>query len=177
MTARTRPASQTLIEVEAKLLNDSTSGERCQVGLPIVGRAAESRVCYRLYWLDVLDGDAFEGMETNEPAGRLLGIPPAPHRQRSARCRQDLEGTALRAANPAYEQAQNRDEVGLLLLTFAQSPEPGTSPAPETPPPGLDSGQVVERPPPEDAPAGRLGHWQRQAPLDGRGGPGEAGPK
>jgi len=110
--------------------------------------------------LDVLDGDAVYGTDTNEPAGRPLGMTPAPHRQRSARCRQGLEATALRAANPAYEQAQERDKVGLLFLTFAQSPEPGTSPAPETPPPGLDSRQVVEHPPPEDAPEGRLGHWQ-----------------
>ena len=110
--------------------------------------------------LDVLDGDAVEGMETNEPAGSLLVMSPASHRQRSARYRQGLEGTALRAANPAYEQAQERAQVGLLILTFAQSPEPGISPAPKTPPPGLDSRQVVEHPPPEDAPEGRLGHWQ-----------------
>jgi hypothetical protein len=62
--------------------------------------------------------------------------------------------------NPVYEQARERDEVRLLILTFAESPEPGTSPAPNTSPPGLDSGQVVEDPPPDNAPAGRLGHWQ-----------------
>ena len=61
---------------------------------------------------------------------------------------------------PDCERVQQREEVGLLILTFAQSPEPGTNPAPNTPPPGLDSGQVVEHPPPEETPAGRLGHWQ-----------------
>jgi len=42
--------SQTAIEVEAKSADDSTKGERGQARLPIVGRAAESRVCYRLDW-------------------------------------------------------------------------------------------------------------------------------
>jgi hypothetical protein len=69
-------------------------------------------------------------------------------------------GSGRQAANPAYEQAPERDEVGLLVRTFAESPEPGTSPAPNTSPPGLDSGQVVEHPPPDNAPAGLLGHWQ-----------------
>jgi len=101
-----------------------------------------------------------EGMDSNEPAGSLPGMTPASHRRRRARCRHGLERTVLVAANPACEQAQEREEVGLLILTFAQSPEPGTSPAPKTPPPGLDSGQVVEHPPPVHAPAGRLGHWQ-----------------
>jgi len=38
MTARTRRVSQTIIEVEAKSIDDITSGERRQARLPLVGR-------------------------------------------------------------------------------------------------------------------------------------------
>ena len=38
--------SQTIIEVEAKSVDDSTNGERGQAGLPIAGRVSKSRRAY-----------------------------------------------------------------------------------------------------------------------------------
>ena len=61
MTARTRRASQTTIEVEAKSLDVSSSGERWQAGLPTVGRGPALGVLLSPgVELDVLDGDVVD---------------------------------------------------------------------------------------------------------------------
>ena len=61
MTPGTRHVSQTIIEVEAKLLDDSTSGERRQARLPIVGRNPGLRgVLSPGVELVVLDGNAVD---------------------------------------------------------------------------------------------------------------------
>ena len=62
MTTRARRVSQTIIEAEAKSLDDSTKAERGQAGLPIVGRGlGVERALSPGLELYVLDGDAFEG--------------------------------------------------------------------------------------------------------------------